>query len=69
MKIIRKNRNLLFKKNQKTYKKISFKKKNQKTKKENIIQKKSNKRKILFKKVKDLNQIVINHQINILKRK
>ena len=56
MKIIRKNRNLLFKKNQKT-------------KKENIIQKKSNKRKILFKKVKDLNQIVINHQINILKRK
>ena len=39
MKIIRKNRNLLFKKNQKTYKKISFKKKNQKTKKENIIQK------------------------------
>ena len=57
MKIIRKNRNLLFKKkSKKTYKKISFKKS-------------KNQRKILFKKVKDLNQIVINHQINILKRK
>lgn len=56
MKIIRKNRNLLFKK--KSKKPIR-----------KYDSKKSNKRKILFKKVKDLNQIVINHQINILKRK
>lgn len=69
MKIIRKNRNLLFKKKSKKPIRKYHSKKNQKTKKENIIQKKSNKRKILFKKVKDLNQIVINHQINILKRK
>lgn len=69
MKIIRKNRNLLFKKNQKTYKKISFKKKIKKPKKKISFKKSKNQRKILFKKVKDLNQIVINHQINILKRK
>lgn len=58
MKIIRKNRNLLFKKKSKKPIRKYHSKKNQKTKKENIIQ-----------KVKDLNQIVINHQINILKRK
>ena len=69
MKIIRKNRNLLFKKIKKTYKKISFKKKIKKKPIRKYDSKKSNKRKILFKKVKDLNQIVINHQINILKRK
>ena len=70
MKIIRKNRNLLFKKkSKKTYKKISFKKKIKKPKKKISFKKSKNQRKILFKKVKDLNQIVINHQINILKRK
>lgn len=70
MKIIRKNRNLLFKKkSKKPIRKYHSKKKKSKNQKRKYHSKKSNKRKILFKKVKDLNQIVINHQINILKRK
>lgn len=69
MKIILKNRNLLFKKKSKKPIRKYHSKKKSKNQKRKYHSKKSNKRKILFKKVKDLNQIVINHQINILKRK
>ena len=52
MKIIRKNRNLLFKKNQKTYKKISFKKKIKKPKKKISFKKSQTKEKYYLKKSK-----------------